>query len=65
MAPAPPLTDLIATVQADASAADPLTHLATASATAAGNAGDIAWDADHVYVCVAANAWKRTALAAW
>jgi hypothetical protein len=35
MAPAPPLTDLIATVQADAAAADPLTRLATASATAA------------------------------
>lgn len=35
MAPAPPLTDLIATVEADAAARDPLTHLATASATAA------------------------------
>jgi hypothetical protein len=35
MAPAPELTELIATVEADASAADPLSHLSTASATAA------------------------------
>jgi ATP-dependent Clp protease ATP-binding subunit ClpA len=35
MAPAPPLTDLIATVAADAGSTDPLARLATASATAA------------------------------
>lgn len=35
MAPAPPLPDLIAVVEADAVAGDPLTHLATASETAA------------------------------
>ena len=35
MAPAPPLTDLIATVSADAASTDPLVRLATASATAA------------------------------
>lgn len=35
MAPPPPLTDLIAVVEADAGAGDPLTHLAAASATAA------------------------------
>jgi hypothetical protein len=35
MAPAPPLTALIATVEADADAGDALTRLATASATAA------------------------------
>jgi hypothetical protein len=35
------------------------------SATAAGNAGDICWDADYVYVCVAANTWKRAALSTW
>jgi hypothetical protein len=35
MAPAPPLTELIATVAADAPSADPLARLATASATAA------------------------------
>jgi hypothetical protein len=36
-----------------------------ASATAAGNAGDICWDSSYVYVCVAANTWKRAAIATW
>lgn len=36
-----------------------------ASATAAGNAGDICWDTNYVYVCVATNTWKRSALATW
>ncbi len=36
-----------------------------ASATAAGNAGTIAWDADYIYVCTATNTWKRTALSTW
>jgi hypothetical protein len=36
-----------------------------ASATAAGTAGEICWDANYIYVCVATNSWKRTAIAAW
>jgi hypothetical protein len=36
-----------------------------ASATASGNAGDICWDANYVYVCVATNTWKRAALSTW
>jgi hypothetical protein len=36
-----------------------------ATAAAPGNAGEICWDASYVYVCVAANSWKRAALAAW
>lgn len=36
-----------------------------ASATAAGNAGEICWDANFVYVCTATNVWRRAALAAW
>ena len=36
-----------------------------ASATATGTAGEICWDADYIYVCVATNSWKRTAIAAW
>jgi len=36
-----------------------------ASATAAGNAGDICWDADYIYVCTATNTWKRTAISTW
>jgi hypothetical protein len=36
-----------------------------ASATAAGVQGTICWDADYVYVCVATNTWKRSALGSW
>ena len=36
-----------------------------ASSSAAGNAGDICWDADYVYVCTSANVWKRAALTTW
>jgi hypothetical protein len=36
-----------------------------ATATAAGTAGDICWDSGFVYVCVATNTWKRSALATW
>ena len=36
-----------------------------ASAGGAGNAGDICWDADYIYVCVATNTWKRAAIATW
>ena len=36
-----------------------------ASATATGTAGQKAYDATYLYVCVAANTWRRVALAAW
>lgn len=36
-----------------------------ASAGAAGVTGQIAWDADFIYVCVATNTWKRVAIATW
>ena len=36
-----------------------------ASATAVGAVGEIRWDASYVYVCVATNTWKRTALTTW
>jgi len=35
------------------------------SATATGTAGEIAWDANYLYVCVASNTWKRVAIATW
>jgi hypothetical protein len=35
------------------------------SATAAGNAGDICWDANYIYVCTATNQWRRAPLSAW
>ena len=36
-----------------------------ATAGAAGNAGDICWDANFIYICVATNSWTRVAIAAW
>ena len=36
-----------------------------ATAGAAGNQGEIAWDADYIYVCVATDTWKRVAIATW
>lgn len=35
------------------------------AANSPGRAGDIQWDANYIYVCVAANTWKRTALSSW
>ncbi len=36
-----------------------------ASASAAGTAGQIAWDANYIYVCIATNTWMRAELATW
>jgi len=36
-----------------------------ASATDTGVQGEICWDADFIYVCVATDTWKRTALSTW
>ena len=36
-----------------------------ASASATGNAGEICWDTDYVYVCTATNTWKRSAISTW
>ncbi|WP_339820479.1 hypothetical protein MKZ15_05570 [Paenibacillus sp. FSL R7-0216] len=36
-----------------------------ASSKAPGNPGDIAWDENYVYVCVAKDTWKRTELSNW
>ena len=36
-----------------------------ASAGAAGNAGDICWDADFLYIATATNTWERVAIATW
>lgn len=35
------------------------------SSTAACSQGQMAWDDQYVYVCVAQNSWKRTALSSW
>lgn len=36
-----------------------------ASAAAAGTAGEICYDANYIYICTAANTWKRVAIATW
>lgn len=36
-----------------------------ANATATGTTGDIVWDSNHVYVCIATNTWKRADIATW
>lgn len=36
-----------------------------ASASAVGIAGEIAWDTDYIYVAIATNTWKRSALTTW
>lgn len=38
---------------------------APSSASAAGTAGEIRWDASYIYVCTATNTWKRVAIATW
>jgi len=35
------------------------------AADATGTAGQVCWDADYVYVCVATDTWKRAAIATW
>ena len=47
----------------------PLTSLGVlttpASASAPGSAGQICFDGDYIYVCVAENTWKRSLLSTW
>ena len=35
------------------------------TAGATGTTGQICWDSSYIYVCVAANTWKRAAIASW
>jgi hypothetical protein len=36
-----------------------------ASASATGTAGQVAWDADYIYICIATDTWKRVAISTW
>jgi hypothetical protein len=36
-----------------------------ATSGSAGNQGDICWDASYLYICVAANTWRRVSLSSW
>jgi hypothetical protein len=38
---------------------------APASPTSIGTTGTITWDSDYMYVCIADDVWKRTALSTW
>ena len=38
--------------------------LTTMTSTSPGTPGQIAWDANYIYVCTAVNTWKRVALVA-
>jgi hypothetical protein len=38
---------------------------APATATSAGRAGQIAYDASYVYICTATNTWRRAAISSW
>lgn len=40
-------------------------NTAPTSATDTGTTGEIRIDADHIYVCVATDVWKRVAIATW
>jgi hypothetical protein len=40
-------------------------NTAPSSATDTGRLGEIRYTADYIYVCVAANTWKRVALSTW
>ena len=42
-----------------------LNSSAPATAGAAGTAGNIAYDSNYLYVCVASNTWKRVAISTW
>lgn len=44
--------------------AHPTNHTPT-SASDTGIKGQICWDANYIYVCVATDTWKRVAIATW
>jgi hypothetical protein len=35
------------------------------ASNSSGSSGQIAWDADYIYVCTATNTWKRVAISTW
>lgn len=36
-----------------------------ASATSTGQTGQITWDSDYIYMCIATNTWKRVEISTW
>jgi hypothetical protein len=47
------------------SALNVTTSFTPASSSATGVAGQIAWDSNYVYVCIATNTWKRSPIGTW
>ncbi|AGN33930.1 structural protein [Synechococcus phage S-CAM8] len=57
--------DVTGNVDGNVSGEVTLEGAAPASATATGTAGDIRYDADYIYICVATDTWKRAAISTW
>jgi hypothetical protein len=54
-----------ATFQVNGDTVKIATSKTPASASAAGTAGEVCWDANYIYVCTATDTWKRAALSTW
>lgn len=55
----------ISALQESVATSPQFTPTAPVSSSAAGTAGQIAYDTTHLYVCIATNTWVRTSLATW
>ena len=58
-------TDSFQWVDASPPLSPSLSSNAPTTASSSGTAGDIRYDADYVYICIATDTWKRAALATW
>ena len=58
-------TDSTQWVDASPPLAPSLSSNPPATASSTGSVGDIRYDADYVYICIATDTWKRAALATW
>jgi hypothetical protein len=62
------LTETTATFAGAVTIAGTVIHTLSAtpaSASATGTVGTMSWDASYIYICTAANTWKRVAIATW
>lgn len=59
------LTAANAAAARTATGAAPALTAAPSTASSTGTTGTIAYDATHIYVCIATNSWVRATLAAW
>jgi hypothetical protein len=60
-----PNTSISGTLTVDSDYINITTSKTPASAGDTGATGDVAWDSDYLYVCVATNTWKRTPITTW